>query len=219
MIQKVFALVVVLVFIAGCAGMSDETRTQAEGTAVGAGLGAALGAGIGYALGGRDGAFIGAGTGAATGGIGGYFYGKHVANRKKEFARQEDYLDALIASAHGVNEKTDALRQEMVQLEAQTAQLVQHYQQKRVQQAQLNDQAKVLTKKVKEGKEQLNALQSEIDIQQKVLAKEQQTQGKSKETTALLKDLQSEITRLESNKAQLETNVQRLASIQLRPVA
>ena len=50
--------------------------------------------------------------------------GRHVANRKKEFARQEDYLDALVASAQGVNEKTDALRQEMVQLETETVQLI-----------------------------------------------------------------------------------------------
>jgi hypothetical protein len=199
--------------------MSDETRTKAEGTAAGAGVGAAVGAGLGYLLGGKDGALIGAGAGAAAGSIGGYFVGKHVADRKKEFAKQEDYLNALITSAHGVNEKTNAMRQEIVQLEEETAQVIQQYNQRKIQQAQLNNQGLMLDKKVKEGKEQLKVLQAEIDIQQKTIAKEQAVDNKSNETTILLKNLQNEITQLEANKTKLEGDVKRLAAIQIRPVA
>src|SRR5215475_9173201 len=90
--------------LAGCA--TDRERTQAEGTGTGAIVGAALGAGLGAIFGGGKGAAIGAGAGAAAGALGGYALGTHVANQKQNFARQEDYLDAVIASARQMNEQT-----------------------------------------------------------------------------------------------------------------
>ena len=71
---------------------------------------------LGYAAGGTKGAVIGAGAGAVAGGAAGYLYGTHVANRKKEYAREEDYLDALVVNAQQVNDRTDALRQENARL-------------------------------------------------------------------------------------------------------
>src|SRR5215510_1416336 len=120
MLKDIMTVLLVVTLLAGCATMSDETRTKTESTAVGTGAGAAAGALLGYLLGGKQGALIGAGAGAALGAGGGYLYGNHVANRKKEYARQEDYLDALIVSAQRVNDRTDALRQEIVQLETET---------------------------------------------------------------------------------------------------
>ena len=217
MLGKVIGLLLVVTLLVGCATMSDETRTKTEGTAVGAGVGAVAGGVLGYLLGGKQGAAIGAGAGAALGAGGGYLYGTHVANRKKEYAREEDYLDALIVNAQQVNDRTDALRQEIVQLETETAQLIQRYNQRTIQRGELKKQELTLTKKVEEGQKQLQILQAEIDIQQKALAKEQQIQNKSKETVARLKSLQDEITRLEDNKAKLDGDVKKLATIQIRP--
>jgi uncharacterized small protein (DUF1192 family) len=217
--QKIIGLSLVGVLLAGCATTSDSTRTKAEGTAVGAGIGAAVGAGLGYIFGGTKGAIIGAGAGAAAGSIGGYAYGSHVANRKQEYATQEDYLDALIVSAQNVNQRTDALRQEIAQLEAETAQLVHQYNRRTIQKSQLENQESLLTKKVEEGQKQLNTLRAEIDIQQQALAQEQQVENASQEATARLDSLQAEIDRLKHNRAQLEEDVNRLAAIQIRPSA
>ena len=131
--KKVISVLLGVALLTGCATMSDEARTKGEGTAVGAGVGAALGAGLGALLGGRQGALLGAGLGAAEGAGGGYLYGSHVANRKKDYARQEDYLNALVVSAQQVNDRTDALRQEIAQLETETAQRIEQYNQRTVQ--------------------------------------------------------------------------------------
>src|SRR5215831_16131952 len=194
MLKDIISASLVVTLLAGCATMSDETRTKTEGTAVGAGVGAVAGGVLGYLLGGKQGAAIGAGAGAALGAGGGYLYGTHVANRKKEYAREE-----------------------IVQLETETAQLIQRYNQRTIQRGELKKQELTLTKKVEEGQKQLQILQAEIDIQQKALAKEQQIQNKSKETVARLKSLQDEITRLEDNKAKLDGDVKKLATIQIRP--
>ena len=219
MFEKVIGLLLIVTLVAGCAAMSDATRTKTEGTALGAGAGAGAGGAIGYAAGGTKGAEIGAGAGAVAGGAAGYLYGTHVANRKKEYATTEAYLDALIKSAQAVNDRTDALRQEIAQLETETTQLVQQSNQRTLQKGQLEKQAQILKEKEDEGQEQLKKLQTEIDIQQKTLTQENQAQTKSQQTTKLLNDLQAEITRLEGNKAKLENDLKRLAAMPIRPSA
>ena len=217
--KKVISVLLGVALLTGCATMSDEARTKGEGTAVGAGVGAALGAGLGALLGGRQGALLGAGLGAAVGAGGGYLYGSHVANRKKDYARQEDYLNALVVSAQQVNDRTDALRQEIAQLETETAQRIEQYNQRTVQKSALKKQERILATKIEEGQKQLRILQTEIDVQQQALAQEQQTPNKSQEATARLKNLQVEINRLEGNKTKLDNDVKRLAAIQIRPTA
>ena len=97
--KKGFCLLLILLFIASCAGMTDTQRTQVEGTALGAGLGAALGAGIGAAVGGKQGAALGALVGGLLGGGAGAAWGTHVASKKTQYANTEDYLDAVIQKA------------------------------------------------------------------------------------------------------------------------
>jgi len=219
MLKDVISVLLAVALLVGCATTSDETRTKTEGTALGAGAGAVAGALLGFATGGKKGAIIGAGTGVAAGGAAGYLYGTHVANRKKAFATTEAYLDALIKNAQAVNDRTDALRQEIAQLETETIQLVQRYNQRTIQRGQLTRQEQILKKKVEEGQEQLKILQVEIDNQRQALAKENQAQMKSGQTTQLLNDLQAEITRLERNKAELEKGVTGLATMPIRPSA
>ena len=83
-------------------------------------IGAAIGARLGYLSGGEKGAILGAGAGALVGGASGFAYANHVASRKKEYFKQGDYIDALVASAKEVNQKSDTLRQEMANLEELT---------------------------------------------------------------------------------------------------
>src|SRR6266852_3957822 len=95
--KQIIGVMLSTALLAGCA--TDRGQTQAEGAGVGALGGAALGALTGYALGGAKGAAIGAAAGAGVGAGAGYVYGTHVANQKEKFAREEDYLDAVINSA------------------------------------------------------------------------------------------------------------------------
>jgi chromosome segregation ATPase len=116
-----------------------------------------------------------------------------------------------------MNDRTDALRHEIMQLEIETAQLVQQYNKGMVQKGEMEKQEHTLAKKVKEGQKELQILQEEVDKQKKALAEEQQIQNKSQETEAYLKALQDEITRLEDNKAQLDGDIKRLGQLQSRP--
>ncbi|NCC94357.1 MAG: glycine zipper 2TM domain-containing protein, partial [Opitutae bacterium] len=70
-------VVVLLVFalLPGCATMSDQNRTKAEGT----GVGAVVGGLLGLAIGGGRGAAIGAAAGAGLG----FLVGNEIAKRKQ----------------------------------------------------------------------------------------------------------------------------------------
>ena len=92
----------------GCSNIHDDsTRTKTEGTLVGGGIGAALGALFGGLIGGNGkGALIGAGIGAGIGSLAGFFVGKHVADKKAEYASREDWLDDCIAHTRKVTDET-----------------------------------------------------------------------------------------------------------------
>ena len=78
-------LVLVLVLsLLGCAGMSDTEQRTLSGSAMGAGAGALIGAISGEAA-------WGAAIGAATGAAGGYLYDKN--EKSKEAAYQKGYAD------------------------------------------------------------------------------------------------------------------------------
>jgi hypothetical protein len=198
--------------LAGCA--TDKERTQAEGTGAGALLGAALGAGLGALAGGGRGAAIGAGAGAAVGALGGYALGTHVANQKQKFAKEEDYLDAVIVSAQQMNDQTQqynaSLRDEVNALDRTTASLVQQYNQKAAAKVALQKEEKRLAAKISEAQGQLQKVGRELEIQRRVLTQER---GQAPDR---LKKLQTQVTELERNKAELEQQINRLASIKTR---
>ena len=84
-----FALVLMLANLIGCA--NDQQRTRAEGS----GIGAVVGAVIGGAIGGRDGAAIGAFVGAGGGAV----IGDQQAKKKQQYAEREDALNIAIQQA------------------------------------------------------------------------------------------------------------------------
>jgi len=210
--KQIMCVMVSAALLGGCA--TDRERTQAEGTGVGAVGGAALGALTGYAFGGAKGAAIGAAAGAGVGAGAGYLYGTHVANQKEKFAREEDYLNAVIYSAQQTNEQTrqynDSLRSEIYNLDQETALLVNQYNQKAMTKTQLQKEEQRLATKISEAQKQLQKVHNELEIQKRVLAQEK---GQSPEH---LKQLQIQVKELEQNKAELEQHINRLASIKTR---
>jgi uncharacterized protein YcfJ len=118
--SRTIVLIVVLCLLSGCAatgGAPDSTsttddaeRTKAEGTALGALLGGVVGAATGAAIDSKNrgrGAVIGLGVGAVGGGVAGYMYGKNAAERKQQYANEEDRLDGEIAVLQNYNAELD----------------------------------------------------------------------------------------------------------------
>jgi FtsZ-binding cell division protein ZapB len=113
------------VSLSGCAGMSDQETTVAQG----AGVGALVGAGIGYAIGGDAPSAL---IGAATGGLIGASIGSTVAERKAQYANEEDFLIAEIElNEEFIGEAETENRQlvaEIERLDRESQRLAQEYQ-------------------------------------------------------------------------------------------
>src|SRR5262247_3657698 len=111
MIRKTASMLLVTGLLAGCAELSDTQRTTTESTLLGTGAGADVGAGVG--------AVVGAGAG--------YAWGSHVASKRAAYARQEEYVEALLASARETQEQTRqynaALTGDIQRLDRETARL------------------------------------------------------------------------------------------------
>ena len=117
---RIITLVVVLCLLSGCAATGgapdsssttdDAEQTKAEGTALGALLGGLVGAATGAAVDSKNrgrGAAIGLGIGAVGGGVAGNMYGKNAAQRKQQYANEEDRLDEEITALKGYNDELD----------------------------------------------------------------------------------------------------------------
>jgi chromosome segregation ATPase len=137
-----------------------------------------------------------------------------VANQKQKFAKEEDYLDAVIVRAHQMNDQTQqynaSLRDEVNALDRTTASLVQQYNQKAAAKVALQKEEKRLAAKISEAQGQLQKVGRELEIQRRVLTQER---GQAPDR---LKKLQTQVTELERNKAELEQQINRLASIKTR---
>ena len=108
----------------GCASMDDQQTTVAQG----AGVGALLGAGLGYAItGDRRGVL----AGAAVGGLAGAAVGSTVADRKAQYANQEDFLVAEIQRNEDFIREADAENRQMYaeieDLDRESRRLAQQY--------------------------------------------------------------------------------------------
>ena len=200
----------------GCTNIKDDrTRTQTEGTLVGAGVGAAAGAGIGAAVGGGRGALIGAGIGLLIGGMAGAAIGTHIANEKEKYASEEAWLDACLQQARQTNEQlktyNEDLAGQIAVLDEETKQLQRAYASRAAQRSSLVAEQKKIEEKSKEINQQIALAENEIAGQQKALANAQAS-NKSEESALL----EAEIASLQRHKAKLEENNRQLASISAR---
>lgn len=209
-------LCLVLVTAPGCANIqNDATRTTTEGALTGMAVGAGLGALVGGLVTGSDGAIIGAAIGGALGGLAGTAVGKHIADKKKDYASREEWLDACITQARDVNEKTVAynkqLKTEIADLDKQSTKLAADFKRKKV----TTDTLVAENNAVQERKAQVDTtiaqLEDEVVNQKKVVADARSGQN-SREADIIEK----EIVRMEKQIALLRKDAEKLASISTR---
>jgi Glycine zipper len=219
MMRKTARMILVTGLLAGCAGLSDSQRTTTESTLIGTGAGAAVGAGVGALVGGGQGAAIGAGVGGVVGAGTGYAWGSHVASKRAEYSRQEDYVKALLASARETQEQTRqynaTLTTDVQRLDRETARLVQQYKQRRITKSALQRSRQETAAKLAEAEQQLQHVESEIQIQQRALQQEQQL-ARTSRVSSHMRTMHAEIRQLERQRDVLEQQVQTLASINTR---
>jgi len=197
-------LAAALALTGACANIADDrARTQTEGTLAGAGIGAGTGALIGGAIGGRDGALKGAGIGAILGGLAGLAYGTSVADKKANYASQEEWLAACLTEAKAVNKKTADLNS---QLKTKLAGY-----NKQIGSAGQSDQKQLgqaIKRDLKDGQQNLAALDHQITSQQKAI----DSSGSNAQTKAL----QQQVDEMKKQKRLLEKNNKELAAISNR---
>lgn len=188
-------------------GMTDRQKTTAQGAGLGALVGALAGAAIGANTGNKDwkkGALIG----AAAGAIGGAAYGNHVANKKAQYAKQEDYLNACIIHSRQVNNETVnyniALRQDIARMSQQNDQLMAQYRAGQASKKQMTAQKQLIASRRSEASQKLQTVSDEISIQTTVMEREKAPQ------------MQSDIESLRGQKSQLESQVNDLATLDNR---
>lgn len=212
--KRMIAIALSLTLVSGCATMDDRQTTQAQGAGFGAIAGAVIGGIIGEVA--KDDAGAGALIGGLVGGAAGAAYGTHVANKKAEYARNEDYLDACVAQASKVRGETEAfnvaLQQELDALDKRSAELLAAIEAGKSRQEELNVlrvQGKTRLADAEKAMEKLNV---ELELQRQVLEEERKANPAGEQ----LAKLQEQVQALEAQRDQLQQRTQRLASINNR---
>jgi outer membrane lipoprotein SlyB len=187
----------------------DSKRTKVEGTVFGAIIGGVLGGAIGYALERDKGLASGAAIGAALGAGAGYLGGSKVAKIKKQYANQEDCLDAQIKLAADYNEqlntsnmetqnKISTLNDDITALKSSNQGYIAQMHEMKKKKDEINTLASKNSKTIDYMNKELVALQ---DYKQSVA----QTQNAEK--------LEQEISTLQTNIAMLDQNNHQMAQL------
>lgn len=198
LISRLTVSAILASMLAGCTNIKDDgTRTRTEGALAGAILGTALGAVIGAQSGN---AARGAMLGAALGGGAGLAYGNHVANKKANYASEEQWLDACITQARATNQRArnynsnlsariSRLRNEIAAAKATGNQGV------------LREKKAEIINLQRETSSELKKVDNEINSQQNVLGQ------------ASSSGLRQEVISLKGNRSAMSSNYDRLASL------
>lgn len=207
--KTVFLLLLIGVFIPGCAGMSDQNRTKAEGTTVGAVAGGLLG----LVIGGEKGAAIGALAGAGVG----FLAGNEIAKRKKAYASNEDFLNAEIAGTQEFNSTTLAYNKKMTKdiavLQKESKHLRARYDKGKVAKSALAAKSKNLQKQIADNQKLEATLAKELEVQTEILAQEKKDRPADDQYIARLG---KEVDILQKNLETLRKGSTQLASIDQR---
>jgi len=207
--KAIILLIFAAVVMSGCVTGSDQRRTKAEGTAVGA----ALGGLAGYLIGDGKGAAIGAAAGAGLG----YLAGREVAKRKAQYVSQEEFLEAEAARTAEYNETMRAYNtksmQEIAALEEEVESLRQAYEEGAEEKDTLLARQAEVQKRIQENKELEEELKGELAIQEAIIKEESQTLPEDDPRIAAL---EKEVQELQANIAALAQGSAQLASIDER---
>ena len=210
--NRVMSIAVVLFLIlqlAGCANMSDQSRTRAEG----AGVGALVGGLIGLAAGDTKGAIIGALAGAGVG----YLVGNEIAKRKAKYASEEDFLNGEINYVAQINETTRKYNRQLAsdikRLNRQVRSLRASYDKHKVKKDKLVKKKAEIQKKIAKNDQMLKELEKEYKVNVAILD-EQKKKGKEKDPK--IAKLEKEVEILKKNIDALQKNAKQLAEMDER---
>ncbi|NLC70778.1 MAG: glycine zipper 2TM domain-containing protein [Desulfuromonadaceae bacterium] len=207
--KSMVAVLVIGAWLAGCANMSDQTRTKAEGTAVGAVVGGLVGLAIGEEKGAAIGALAGAGLG--------FLVGNEIAKRKKNYASTEEFLDAEIANVQEYNSTAVAynkkVSREIAALEKESTSLRTKYDKGTVDKKALVAKRNALQKRVEENDKLEKTLAEELKVQTTILKKERKDRPEDDQRIA---QLEKEVNALQKNLESLRAGSTQLAKIDQR---
>ncbi|MFO1371683.1 MAG: glycine zipper domain-containing protein [Candidatus Competibacteraceae bacterium] len=211
--KTLVAAIVIGLSLQGCATTGgattdDQQATAAQGAVVGAVLGALIGGGI------SKNKRVGALTGAAIGGLAGYALGTSVAERKAQYANEEDFLVAEInRNDQFIQEAADQnyqLNQEIAQLERESRRLTREYRAGKVSRDALAQQKANLEKQLSKAK-QINSLtEKQLADTTEVYKEAQQKRGSQDQYT---RKLEKNLAQIKETKQQSSQNVASLQQI------
>jgi len=218
--KKFVAALVVCTFFAslvGCANIqNDATRTKTEGTLLGTGLGAGLGAAAGAIFGGNtQSTLIGAGIGAGVGALAGYLTGKHIADKKAEYASYEDWLDASYKDTEKINEQTRQynakLGQDINALDRESNALAAQYKKNAATRNQMRAERKKVQALQKDSSSNIARLEKDMHKRREISA-----DARAHGNTNQAKKMDAEIAKLDKQIKEMKAYNNRLASISAR---
>lgn len=202
-------IVLICAVLPGCATMSDQNRTRAEGT----GVGAVVGGLLGYAVGGGRGAAIGAVAGAGVG----FLVGNEIAKRKQAYASTEDFLDAEISNTQEYNRTALAYNQKLSEdiavLEKESTTLRAQYDKGKADTQTLSAKREKLRKRIDESKKLEDTLARELEVQTAILKDERKERPADDQYVVRL---EKEVSALQKNLDQLRDGGTQLARIDQR---
>ncbi|MFO1420195.1 MAG: glycine zipper domain-containing protein [Candidatus Competibacteraceae bacterium] len=188
--------------------MNDRQQTVAEGAAVGAVLGALLGAAV------SNNKASGALIGAAAGGLIGAGIGSSVADRKAQYATEEDFLVAEIRRNQEFIQEAAAqnrqLYQEIAQLDRESRRLEREYRAGRASRDALVRQKATVEKQLSKAK-QINSLaEKQLSDANQVYDESRQKRGPRDQYT---RQLETNLTGLKETRQESSQNVASLQKI------
>ncbi|MCB1776788.1 MAG: glycine zipper 2TM domain-containing protein [Candidatus Competibacteraceae bacterium] len=187
--------------------MDDQQQTVAEGAMVGAVVGGLLGAVIGDN---RRSAL----AGAAVGGIIGAGIGSSIAERKAQYATEEDFLIAEIQRNEDFIAEADAqnrlLYQEIARLDRESRRLAKEYRAGQVSRDALNRQKTNLEQQLAKAKKVQSLTEKQLADTQQVYQESQQKRGAKDQYT---QKLETNLVQLRQTEEQSSQNVASLQQV------
>ena len=214
-LKKLLIPLVIAALLPGCATkpdgtpMSDQEQTAAEGAVAGALVGALIGLAIG-----SNRKVAKSLAGAAIGGLAGYAIGTSIAERKAQYASNEDFLVAEIRRNQDFIQEADAqnnqLYAEILRLDQESQQLAQEYRAGQISRDALAEKQVSMEKQLAQAK-QVNALvDKQLADATEVHRESQQTRGSDDQYT---QQLETSLVQLKATREQADRNVVTLQRI------
>lgn len=196
------ALLLIPFFLSSCA-INDAYLTRLQGAGAGCLAGAGLGGAIGQSW---EGALIGCGVGT----LAGYGVGHYIANKKSQYVKKEDYLNAMVSEAEISIKQSRQLNRKLTSditlLEKKQKQYLSQVNKTSSSQKKLLAQHEQTEGLITQTENEIKKISSDIEVQKQVLAEERQTAPTQfvKVTGQNINDLESEKSSLKIALAQLE---------------